>query len=147
MKLENFLKNIVKKVSLDNLHPIGEVYITTDSSFDPNKKWGGSWEQLTQDAYLKIVTSNAGTTGGNADHKITTEQMPSHYHGEDQRFSWNSSNKNTIAGGATSDWGYLHVDDPTVTSGGYRFINTNNAGGGKAYYPGYYGIYAWNRVS
>lgn len=41
MKVYTILKNIAKKVSLDYVHPVGEIYTTTDSSFNPNKTWGG----------------------------------------------------------------------------------------------------------
>lgn len=41
VKVYTILKNIAKKVSLDYVHPVGEIFISTDSTFDPNKTWGG----------------------------------------------------------------------------------------------------------
>lgn len=41
MKLYYVLKNISKKVALDYAHPVGEIFCTTSSTFDPNEMWGG----------------------------------------------------------------------------------------------------------
>lgn len=41
MKIYTILRNIAKKVSLDYVHPIGEIFISTDASFNPNESWGG----------------------------------------------------------------------------------------------------------
>lgn len=40
-------------------HPVGEIY-TSVSSTSPASLFGGTWKQLTDDAYLKIVTAGAG---------------------------------------------------------------------------------------
>lgn len=39
--------------------PVNEVYTSVEST-SPALLFGGSWEQLTADAYLKIVTAGAG---------------------------------------------------------------------------------------
>ena len=124
------------KTLLDYTHPVGEVYTTTNESFNPNLYWGGTWEQLTADAYFKIVTSNAGQLGGtSSEHKIPMSSMPKHNH-------------------ATQ--GYVRTHD-RVDGGGQCVARTKingdpidssviqNAGGGEAYYPYYYGVYAWLR--
>lgn len=41
MKIYNILKNISKKVALDYVHPIGEVFISVDADFNPNVTWWG----------------------------------------------------------------------------------------------------------
>lgn len=41
MKVYTILKNIAKKVSLDYVHPVGEIFISVDASFNPNNTWGG----------------------------------------------------------------------------------------------------------
>ena len=140
MKVYTILKNIAKKVSLDYVHPVGEIYTTTDSSFNPNKTWGGSWEQLTADAYFKIVTENGGSLDGTAsDHKIPITSMPSHTH-EDNRYLRDAN----LQGG----WG---SPIQNVSASTYRaMISTsggNPSGSGQAYYPYYYGVYAWHRTA
>jgi len=41
MKLAFILKNLATKVSLDYVHPVGEIFTTTSATFDPNISWGG----------------------------------------------------------------------------------------------------------
>lgn len=59
----NLFDTLMKTITLA-AHPVGEVYTTTNASFNPNTEWGGTWEKLSADAYLKIVTSGAGSTSG-----------------------------------------------------------------------------------
>ena len=39
--IENLFKNIAKKVQLDYVHPVGEIFISADADFNPNTTWGG----------------------------------------------------------------------------------------------------------
>lgn len=41
---------------IDLFYPIGSYYETSDSSFDPNTTWGGTWSKLTKH---NIITKNA----------------------------------------------------------------------------------------
>lgn len=124
------------KTLLDYTHPVGEVYITTNESFNPNLYWGGTWEQLTADAYLKIVTSNGGDLGGTAsDHKIPLSSIPSHRHtlsGYKGAAAWADGKIWNRGGGSGSG-------NTPVTN------YTDYTGSGEAYYPYFYGIYAWLR--
>ena len=62
-------------------YPVGSLYLTTNE-INPGTLFGGTWEKLTGDAYLKIVTSNPGQYDGTSDqHKIPINSMPSHRHG------------------------------------------------------------------
>ena len=81
-------KEVLFKNASDNLlagvlnltHPIGSVYMSVNST-NPGTLFGGTWQQVTDDAYLKIVTSDAGVLGGTAsNHKIPTGSIPSHNH-------------------------------------------------------------------
>lgn len=125
------ISNIFSKL-IDKIFPIGRYYIS-DEATSPAKLFGGSWEQLTADAYLKIVTSDAGKTGGTSStHKIPTESMPSHTH-----LMYNMQRKGAIP----LDGAYNHVwraDAGESTA-------TTETGGGKPYYPYYCGVYVWRR--
>ena len=123
------------KSLLDYTHPINTLYLSKDPT-SPAQLFGGVWEQLTADAYLKIVTANGGVVGGtSADHKIPISSMPSHTH--------------NLPSGTSSINGSEYAINVYMNSG-YWNGNTNEiihpAGGGQAYYPYYYGIYAWIRV-
>lgn len=197
---------------IDIIYPVGTIYTTTSSTFNPATAWGGTWEQLTSDAYLKIVTSNAGTVAGTTDHKIAITNMPSHTHtftgssattaSQSTSTTGNQSANHTHSGTtAANNRGHTHgywvapkwttqrgtsggidiSDEPgaglsygsttggesqnhthTITTGNqsashnHSFSHTHtltaagsnsNTGGGTAYYPGYYGVYAWHRTA
>lgn len=127
------ISNIFSKL-IDKIYPIGAIYISVNST-RPEDLFGGTWEQIKDDAYFKIVTSDAGKTGGTSStHKIPTESMPSHTH-----LMYNMQRKGAIP----LDGAYNHVwraDAGESTA-------TTETGGGKAYYPYYYGVYAWRRTA
>lgn len=134
-----------RQILADILHPVGELYLTTDNNFNPNITWGGTWEKLSHDAYLKIVTNNAGeTTGTTSNHTIPLSSIPAH---DGHILNW-------------KDWGsktyymplYNVVEYGTnrpyhVEAGNEALLNTYNQGENKPYYPYYYGIIAWHRIS
>ena len=131
-KNQGILVNGVKL--LDIIHPIGTLY-TRDDPTSPAQLFGGVWEQLTADAYLKIVTANGGIVGGtSADHKIPIESMPNHSHYVQLANEYANNDSETYA----PAW----VHQKNITSGRY----SGSAGEGQPYYPYYYGVYAWIRV-
>ncbi len=71
----------IKAVSdgiLNRVYPVGSVYISFVHN-SPANFIGGVWEQLT-DAFLYASTSNIGIRGGEASHKLTVNELPSHQH-------------------------------------------------------------------
>lgn len=82
VNLQDYLDTYTKEI-LSNLYPIGSHYITI-SGEDPNVifNWG-TWEKLS--ANLTLLGANStyplGSTGGEATHKLTIAEMPSHRHG------------------------------------------------------------------
>lgn len=69
---------------LDIFYPVGTYYETSDTSFDPNTAWGGTW--VEDSAGRVTVAKNTatfatvGNTGGEETHTLTTTEMPSHRH-------------------------------------------------------------------
>ena len=61
--------------------PIGYIYMTTDGSFNPNNTFGGTWTRI-KDRFLLASgdTYSNNTTGGEATHTLTIDEMPSHKH-------------------------------------------------------------------
>lgn len=120
-----------------SMYPVGAIYLSTNST-DPGELFGGVWKKVEDDAYLKIVTSNAGETGGTSkEHKIPIESMPSHTH------TLKDSAISRIAGGIGKglDEGGLWVEGVDLNN------QMSTTGGGQAYYPWYIGIYMWIRIS
>lgn len=118
-------------------YPVGSLYFTTNS-INPKTLFGGTWEQLTGDAYLKIVTSKPGQYNGTStDHKIPIASMPKHDHTSINNAKYDDTNF-TVGGG------YMMVAGNPRYAGNPR---TGMTGSGQAYYPYYYGIYVWRRTA
>lgn len=62
------------------IYPVGSIYMSVNAT-SPETLFGGVWEQL-KDRFLlgSGDTYSAGTTGGEATHTLTTNEMPSHTH-------------------------------------------------------------------
>lgn len=84
--LEAFKTDAIKYV-----RPIGSIFETTTND-DPNTLWPGTtWEKMAAGLVLvsagtytesgTTYTYTLGATGGEAKHKLTTGEMPSHSHG------------------------------------------------------------------
>ena len=77
--------NATAITQLDNaicnrVYPVGSIYMSMNST-SPATLFGGTWVQLPNKFLLGASsTYAAGTTGGEATHKLTTNEMPSHNH-------------------------------------------------------------------
>lgn len=117
-------------------HPVNSIYTSTDST-SPETLFGGKWEQLTEDAYFKIVTSEAGKyDGSSATHQIPIWCMPKHSHMVDCVLTQAVEKKDKVyLVGTHMDglWGAVS--------------NSYEAGSSEAYHPYFYGLYAWRRTA
>lgn len=144
---------------LDNIYPIGSVFITTNTT-NPSTYFGGTWEPI-KDRFLLLAgdTYKGGQTGGEASHKLTINEMPSHTH----TGSTNSTGAHrhdlyyrTIYAGGDD---YNAVCRPGVgtainnymdSAGAHKHtFTTANTGSGNAHnnMPPYLVIYGWKKVS
>lgn len=93
---------------LDKYFPVGSVYITTSGDFNPNTAFGGTWEKFAQGKTLfgmdegDTAFASNGLTGGEKEHTLTVNEMPSHKHVGTQEIS-SSSPAGTIKSG-TGPW-------------------------------------------
>ena len=72
--------NEIKAWVNETQHPIGSIYITT-KKVNPSNIFGGTWEQLKDHFLLACGDKyNPGTTGGEAEHTLSIDEMPSHSH-------------------------------------------------------------------
>lgn len=117
-----------------SLMPVGYVYIST-SSTSPQTLFGGTWERI-QGRFLLAADSTytAGSTGGEATHTLSVDEIPSHRHSVTARAA-NGSASVQIESYATGD--------------SARTAYTNYTGGGKAHnnMPPYYAVYMWRRTA
>lgn len=75
-----------KKSVIDLIYPVGSIYMSVNN-ISPATLFGGTWEQI-QGRFLLACGSNgvdlyteAGQTGGEATHTLTTDEIPAHTHG------------------------------------------------------------------
>lgn len=60
------------------LYPVGSIYISTSPTFNPNTTWGGTWTKTANGRCL-IGANNTypiGSTGGEAEHTLTENELP-----------------------------------------------------------------------
>ena len=133
---------------LDYCHPIGTIYETVDENFDPAATWGGTWERI-KDKFLLSAgdTYTAGSTGGEATHKLTTSEMPSHSH---RSYVYNSSGTTSWTptyGSYALTVGSVNNSSPVKTWG--ATIALDNTGGSSAHnnMPPYLAVYVWKRTA
>ena len=66
---------------MDELYPIGSIYISVNSA-NPNTLFGGTWEKIENRFLLGSGDGHLlGSTGGEEEHTLTTNEMPKHRHG------------------------------------------------------------------
>ena len=117
-------------------YPVGAIYLSV-TEVDPSSLFGGTWERIGGRFLLGADTTYAaGSTGGEAAHTLTVDEMPRHNHGLD---NYNS------AGNATPFLTVQHQDKKGY--GGN--VQTMYAGGSKAHnnMPPYLAVFMWQRVS
>lgn len=119
---------------LDMVYPVGSIYMSVNN-VDPSTVIGGTWEQI-KDTFLLSAgdTYVGGATGGEATHKLTTNEMPSHNH----------SITTSQVGSGGDGWYTAHIH---ANNNGTTY--TNNTGSGQAHnnMPPYLVVYMWKRTA
>lgn len=120
---------------LETVYPIGAIYLSTNN-VNPNTLFGfGSWEQI-KDTFLLAAGDiyAADSTGGEAEHILTTEEMPAHTHNIELFASDSGSTQYfyTMSGGISN-----------------KTSSTLNTGGSQPHnnMPPYLSVYVWKRIS
>lgn len=124
--------NIDTMSLLNIFYPVGSYYETSDTSFDPNVSWGGTW---VEDSAGKVTVakdtgtfSTVGGTGGEETHTLSTDELPSHNHQVSRFFG--GTGFSTPYGEPYNGWG-LHSNDNSgqndilTTSVGKSYAHNN----------------------
>lgn len=168
-KLEEHNKKIIEisnRLSSywDIVYPVGAVYVSV-SEINPSILFGGTWTQI-EDRFLLAAGSTyaAGATGGEANHILTENEMPSHNHNPGnyntagseaeykRQFTTNLHTSSTSTGrmlvAKSSDSG-IYAMIATTSSDITGVDYTTNTGGDKAHnnMPPYLVVYVWKRIS
>ena len=129
------------------IYPIGSGYISTNSSFDPNTSFGGTWVRL-KDRFLlasgDIYTN--GETGGESTHTLTVNELPSHKHyvgnSEGGKF-WYLGKPGVISQDTSQGVSF------SGTTGRNTTLETTETGNGQAHnnMPPYLVVMVWKRTA
>jgi hypothetical protein len=117
-------------------YPVGAIYLSMNST-SPGALFGGEWERIRGRFLLAADdTYAADSIGGEATHKLTVGEMPSHSH--------YVPNIRTTA----QDAGYAYAES-WGGGAGNRDIYTDSAGGGQSHnnMPPYLAVYMWRRIA
>lgn len=132
---DTHIDNIVMR---DFIYPVGSIYMSVNE-INPNTLFGGTWEQI-KDKFLLAsgeVYKN-GTTGGEANHTLTIEEMPSHSH----NFTSGTANiiANQLSNNSPCHWNANNQGLGTTQIGwtGGSFPHNNM--------PPYLAVYMWKRI-
>lgn len=74
-----FFKTITNQFFIDLVYPVGSIYMSVNAT-SPEVLFGGTWEQLN-DVFLLGCSPQLnplGSTGGEKEHILTIDEMPSH---------------------------------------------------------------------
>ena len=129
------------------IYPIGSIYISTIATFNPNTVWGGTWEQTASGRCLIGANSTypLGSTGGEAEHTLTLNEIPSHDHNlSDWAMSWKQNgvqgevnlNVSATAEAWSNNHGYFKSQTSKTTGGDQPHNNMQP----------YLAVYMWKRT-
>ena len=135
---------------IDRIYPVGSIYISTSSTFNPQTTWGGTWRK-TADGRCLIGANDTyplGSTGGEAAHYLTGNEMPPHGHTAGKAASFKLSNEG-IASSAIDHYGkqFLYIDQSSHSAS--SVLSTNAEGGGASHnnMQPYLAVYIWERTA
>jgi hypothetical protein len=117
-------------------YPVGAIYLSV-IDVNPAALFGGTWERIGGRFLLGAdSTYAAGSTGGEAAHTLTIDEMPKHNHEID----------NLNAAGNATPFMTVQAQDKNGYGGN---VQTMYAGGGKAHnnLPPYLAVFMWQRTA
>lgn len=75
-----FFQTVGSNFVLDNVYPIGAVYMSMNST-NPGTLFGGTWKQVQGKFLLGVSNAYpAGSSGGESEHTLTIDEIPDHTH-------------------------------------------------------------------
>lgn len=137
-----------KQVLLDFIYPVGTYVVIENSNFDTKEKmaahYGGTWEKIEGRFILGASsTYSVGSTGGEATHTLTENEMPSHTHTMSAGSTNSTNHEHSTANGAN-----VIAMCPTKANLGHNPLS--NAKGGNQPHnnmPPYRVAYIYKRIA
>ena len=152
--------------TLKKVYPVGSIYMSTVST-NPATLFGfGTWEAMPAGRVLLAqgksswgTTYNAGSTGGEATHRLTVGELPAHNHTASTNTTGNHTHQFQLYGpnGNTNmnfpsdfDTNYARNKGTTLSAGNHSHtININNTGSSQSHnnMQPYLTVYMWKRTA
>ena len=147
----NINDTYAKKGALLNIiYPVGSIYISTNNN-SPQNFLGGTWVRIEGKFLLGAGSGyNAGSTGGEATHTLSTSEMPEHSHNV---YVYSSVSNGGYSRVAKAGPDYVTSASATVTASGTSYsvgnMSTGKNGSGQAHnnMPPYLAVYIWKRTA
>ena len=120
---------------LDAAYPVGSIYLSMSDTATPAQLIGGTWIQI-KDRFLYAVEGKTLELGGENEHTLTVEEMPSHIH--HMSYPWGT------------DWGGGYVASAHSTNMYPDYmVKSQPTGGDKPHnnMPAYITCHAWYRTA
>lgn len=142
-RIKGYIKSQLPTNVIDTIYPVGSIYMSV-SNVHPSGLFGGTWEQI-KDTFLLSAGDNytAGETGGEAEHVLTVDEMPSHNH------KLKTDINNPTYNITWSEW-FEYTDGWTQEAGQTQApaTHTTSTGGDTAHnnMPPYLTVYVWKRT-
>ena len=129
---------VAGKALWEHIYPVGAIYISANET-DPGELFGGSWERI-KDSFLLAAGDvyGAGSRGGEAEHTLTVDEIPSHEHNVPVYWKGASGNSSVTIQGMESSAPNRYPN---------WINNTDATGGGEPHnnMPPYLAVYMWLR--
>ncbi len=140
-----FFQTVGSNFILDNVYPVGSIYMSVNST-NPGTLFGGTWERIMERFLFGCGDERypAGHSGGEEQHLLTVEEMPSHNHS----LAYGPNSSASITG---FPYG-ITLDSATNSADGRGFeenLGTFSSGSGWAHnnMPPYLCVYIWKRTA
>ena len=138
------------KSVIDMVYPVGAIYMSVNST-NPGNLFGGKWEQI-KDRFLLSAgdTYTAGSTGGEAQHTLTKDEMPSHRHNSDSY--QDGFAQSSVQTDKYITWVNRIIESPRFNypeTGENGPVTTSSVGGSQPHnnMPPYLSVYIWKRTA
>lgn len=131
------------------IYPVGSIYLSTVSA-NPGTLFGGSWEAINNVFLLAAGPKYAaGSTGGEENVTLTTDQMPAHSHDFIRSGTSTPTGKMTLGISGEYGGGNYGGFTETIKALASAVVNIENTGGGLHHnnMPPYLAVYTWKRVA
>ena len=125
--------NNMQKLLVDLIYPVGIYVEISDTEFDPNAAWGGTWV-LENDGTVLVSKSSTtgskfnatiGTIVGEETHTLTVDELAAHKH---NMYALNAGGDGTVSTG-----GGIIQDAAAPYKTYYATFAMENTGGGQAH--------------